>query len=85
MGIQLLVPSGNKHETLSIFNVYAPLTHGNLPEVVYTFSILVEQHLTKVLKRHIRAINPPTPLAMQNILDPGETNMLMAHEQECYP
>jgi hypothetical protein len=47
---------GNKHETLSIFNVYAPSTHGNLPEVVANFWMHLEQHLTKVPKRQVSIV-----------------------------
>jgi hypothetical protein len=93
-GIQLLVPSGNKQETLLIFNVYAPSTHGNLQEVVNNFWIQLEQHQPRYQKDKYPlwvvtsmpelAIDSPTPLAMQNISDSGEMTTLMKQDQECY-
>jgi exonuclease III len=53
MGIDLRVPAGNSFENLTIFNIYAPSTHGNELETVENFWTELEDELVKIPKNSI--------------------------------
>jgi exonuclease III len=53
MGIDLKVPVGKSFENLTIFNIYAPSTHGNEIETVENFWTEVEDQLMKLPKNSI--------------------------------
>ena len=48
MAIELKVPVGKSFECLTIFNVYAPSTHGNKPEVVEAFWTKLENEIARM-------------------------------------
>jgi hypothetical protein len=56
MGIDLKVPSGNSFKNLTIFNVYAPSTHGNDIETVEDFWTNLEDEIVGLPKENIPII-----------------------------
>jgi hypothetical protein len=56
MGINLRVPVGNSFEDLTIFNVYAPSTHGNKIEMVENFCTTVEDNIISISQNNIPII-----------------------------
>jgi hypothetical protein len=53
MAINLKVPRGKSFEMLTIFNVYAPSTHGNAVEVVKGFCTALEEKMTRTPEANI--------------------------------
>jgi exonuclease III len=53
MAIDLKVPAGKSFEVLTIFNVYAPSTHGNAIKVVEDFWTALEDEITRTPETNI--------------------------------
>jgi hypothetical protein len=56
MGIDIRVPAGNSFEDLTIFNVYAPSTHGNDIEIVENFWTVLEDDIVSIPPKNIPVI-----------------------------
>ena len=68
MAIELRVPAGKSFENLTIYNVYAPSTHGNAEEVVEKFWTELEDEITQTPKGSIPIIGGDINARIRNRL-----------------